>query len=141
MLPSVDRVPVTRVAPFLARFRSVPGCGPLDLKGQNMPIVRSSPVVRSSGARALRPGSLRARLFALALEEGTAAACAEAPLSIADLALSLDCPQGKELGQWKAEIGSVLSTDLKDSGILSTVWCRTAPGLFGVVPAPVEAEG
>lgn len=106
-----------------------------------MPIVRSSPSPRPAGSRALRPlrpGSLRARLYALALEEGTALACAEAPLSVADLALSLDCPQGKEMSQWKAEIGSVLSTDLKDGGALAAVWCRSAPGQFVVVPvAPV----
>ena len=110
-----------------------------------MPIIRSSPVVRSPGSRALRPGSLRARLFNLALEEGTAQACAEAPLTVADLALSLDCPVGKELAQWRAEIGSVLSSDLKDSGVLSTVWRRAAPGQFVVVEAealvvPSEAE-
>ena len=107
-----------------------------------MPLLRSTPASLSRSGP-IRATSIRGRILALLAEEGVRDAIVAAPVTVADLASSLPCPEGKAIEQWKKEIGSVVASDLAKDGPLSRSLVRVAPGRFGIrgvsVEAPAEA--
>ncbi len=104
-----------------------------------MPLLRSAPASLSRAGALVRPTSIRGRILALLAEDGVKEAVSAAPVTVADLALSVPCPEGKNPEQWKKEIGSVLATDLKEGGALSRALVRCAPGRFTVPGSPLLA--
>jgi hypothetical protein len=97
---------------------------------------------RAESTRAFKPDSIRGKILSLVSAPGVADAIRAQPICVADLAASLPCPAGKELEQWKKEIGSVVAVDLaKETGLfIACALRRAGKGLFTLAPELTEEE-